>query len=93
MIYTTQRIFSNSTMPLLSDIVDLEWTKQQTIVKYFQKADDDALIKMIDSLRAINLNANDMNYKIVLAQRLFLYRIVSLFTMNLYQQNSTCQIF
>jgi len=27
-------------MPLLSDIVDLEWTKQQTIIKYFQKADD-----------------------------------------------------
>jgi hypothetical protein len=93
MIYTTQRIFSNSTMPLLSDIVDLEWTKQQTIIKYFQKADDEALIKMIDSLRAIKLNANDidddMNY--ALAQRLLAYiGIVSYsFTVNLYQQNST----
>jgi len=50
------------------------------------------LIKMIDSLRAIKLNANDidddMNY--ALAQRLLAYiGIVSYsFTVNLYQQNS-----
>jgi len=92
MINESQRIFANKTMPLLSNIVDLEWAKQQNIIKYFQNADDEALIKMIDSLRAIKLNANDidddMNY--ALAQRLLAYiGIVSYsFTVNLYQQNS-----
>jgi hypothetical protein len=92
MIDRSQRIFINATMPLLSDIVDLEWAKQRTIVEYFQKADDKDLIKMIDSLRAIKPNANDINddMNYALSQRLLAYiGIVSYsFTVNLYQQNS-----
>ncbi|MDI6833818.1 MAG: hypothetical protein QMD02_08270, partial [Bacteroidales bacterium] len=92
MITQSKHIFANTTMPLLSDIIDLEWAKQQNIIKYFQNADDEALIKMIDSLRGIKLNANkindEMNY--ALSQRLLAYiGIVSYsFTVNLYQQNS-----
>lgn len=92
MIDRSQCIFINATMPLLSEIVDLEWAKQKIIVEYFQKADDKSLIKIIDSLIAIKPNANDifddMNY--ALSQRLLAYiGIVSYsFTVNLYQQNS-----
>ena len=65
---------------------------KQNIIKYFQNADDEALIKMIDSLRAIKLNANEINDEMnyALSQRLLAYiGIVSYsFTVNLYQQNS-----
>lgn len=92
MINESQRIFANKTMPLLSNIVDLEWAKQQNIIKYFQNADDEALIEMIDSLRAMKLNTNNINDEMnyALSQRLLAYiGIVSYsFTVNLYQQNS-----
>jgi len=92
MINESQRIFTNTTMPLLSEIVDLEWSKQQNIIKYFQNADDEALIEMIDSLRAMKLNTNNINDEMnyALSQRLLAYiGIVSYsFTVNLYQQNS-----
>jgi hypothetical protein len=92
LITQSQSIFSNKTMPFLSDITRIEWSKQQDIIQYFQKADDKALITMIDSLRSIKLNSNALEDEMhfALSQRLLAYiGIVSYsFTVNLFQQNS-----
>lgn len=92
LITQSQSIFSNETMPFLSKITDLELEKQQQIIQYFQKADDKALINIIDSLRSIEINSNNIEDEMqyALSQRLLAYiGIVSYsFTVNLYQQNS-----